>query len=105
MILEEKYFARYILLTDPISLSNSLYFLRYWVISEMEFDILTFEINLSFLSFPSFKFFLSNLSQSVSINGYNPDLAAMNFDVPRESALAPLLFLLYINGLKLFFGR
>ena len=32
MIFEEKYFSRYILLTDQISLSNSLYFLKYWAI-------------------------------------------------------------------------
>ena len=32
MILQEEYFSRYVLLTDQISLSGYLYFLRYWVI-------------------------------------------------------------------------
>ena len=31
MIWEEKYFSRYILLTDQILLSDCLNFLRYWV--------------------------------------------------------------------------
>ena len=32
MIFEENFFSRYILLTDQISLSDVLYFLRYWAI-------------------------------------------------------------------------
>ena len=32
MIFEEKYFSRYILLTDQISLSGCLYFVRHWTI-------------------------------------------------------------------------
>ena len=32
MVLEEKYFPRYALLTDEISFPDSLYFLRYWAI-------------------------------------------------------------------------
>ena len=32
MIVKEKYFSCYILLTDQISLSDCLYFLRYWAI-------------------------------------------------------------------------
>ena len=32
MIFDEKYFSRYNLFTDQISLSDCLYFLRYWAI-------------------------------------------------------------------------
>ena len=44
----EKCFSCYILLTDQISLSDCLYFLRYWVIC----DVIKFEINPIFLIKP-----------------------------------------------------
>ena len=54
MIFEEKYFSCYILLTDQMSLSGCLYFVRYW--EYMYFNCLltrlwhlNFEINLIFL--------------------------------------------------------
>ena len=47
-----------------------------------------------------FKFYLSNRSQYVSINGYESGLAAINCSVPQGSVLQPLLFLLYINELN-----
>ena len=47
-----------------------------------------------------FKFYPSNCNHYVSINGYNSSLAAMNCGVSEGSALEPLLFLLYTNGLN-----
>ena len=35
MMFEEKYFSYCILLTDQISLSDGLYFVKYWAICEM----------------------------------------------------------------------
>ena len=48
----------------------------------------------------SFKSYLSNRCQYVSINGYESGLAAINCGVPRGSVLGLLLFLLYINDLN-----
>ena len=42
------------------------------------------------------KLYLSNRNQNVSINGYESDLAAINFSVPQGS----VLFLLFINDLN-----
>ena len=42
-----------------------------------------------------FKSYLSNHNQYVSINGYEPGLAALNCGIPQGSAPGPLLLLLY----------
>ena len=42
--------------------------------------------------------YLSNLSQFVSINGFDSGLAAINCGVPQGSAPGTLLFLSYINN-------
>ena len=47
-----------------------------------------------------FKFYLCNRNQFVSINGYDSGLAVINCCVPQGSALALLLFSLYINDLN-----
>ena len=54
MVSQEKCFSCYILFTDPISLSDCLYFLRYWAICILLLcfpgcDVVNFEINLTFL--------------------------------------------------------
>ena len=47
-----------------------------------------------------FKSYLSNCNPYVSINGFNSGLSTKNCDIPQGFVLGPLLFLLYINGLK-----
>ena len=59
MIFQEKCFSCYILLTDQISLSDCIYFLRYCVLSTCVFefpgcDVINFENNLIFLIKPFF---------------------------------------------------
>ena len=60
MIFQEKCFSYYILLTDQISLSDYLYFLKYWAMSVLRLfcfpgcDVINFEINLIFLIKPFF---------------------------------------------------
>ena len=43
---------------------------------------------------------MSNYNQCLSINGYEPGLAAKNCGFPQGFALGHLLFLLYINDLN-----
>ena len=57
IIFEEKYFSGYILLTDQISLSGCLYFVRYWaicvvIVCQPGCGVINFEINLVFLTKP-----------------------------------------------------
>ena len=60
MIFQEKSFPCFILLTDRISFSGYLYFLRYWTIYELLLfcfpacDVISFEIKFSFLIKPFF---------------------------------------------------
>ena len=48
-----------------------------------------------------FETYLKDRQQFVSINGFNSEFASVPIGVPQGFALAPLLFLLYINDLKL----
>ena len=47
-----------------------------------------------------FRSYLSDGSQFVSINGFNPDYKTIKYSVPWGSALGSLLFLIFINNLN-----
>ena len=60
MIFEEKYFSYCIILTDQISLSDCLYFMKYWAICVLQLFVnqavtYNFELNLIFLIKPIFQ--------------------------------------------------
>ena len=46
-----------------------------------------------------FKSYMPNRNQFVSINGYDPGVAAINCGVSQGSVLRPLLFFIFINNL------
>ena len=53
------------------------------------------------ISNKQFESYLTDLKQSVPINGFNSDMSTLTFSVPQGSVLEPLLFFIYIIDLNL----